>query len=208
MDRQFLDKKDSNFTEQQTKDILNHLLKEYLDDGSKNMKMTFDEMISATANDLGISKDQIHTAFSHPKATKKIADLEYSHTQLLQADKNLIAHLNKPFTFKDDLEFSPQERKDILTHYLNNYSGKREYELRKFEDTIQGVANDLGLTSKQVRAALSAADKNTFKELEITHNKLVKNNFKTLKYIETAGYPKVIKFLKLTPIWTWIKKIG
>ena len=206
MDNQFINRKDSNFKEQEVKDILNHLMTKYLDDETKNFKMTFDEMTSATASDLGISKEQIRIAFSHPTAKKLIIDLEFSHSQLLQSNRKLVDHLNKPFAFKNDLEFSPQEIKDILAHTQKNYFGKREYELRKFEDTIQGIADDLGLTPKQVRVALSTADKDTLKQLEQTHNKRVKAHFETLKFIETANYPKIIRVLKLTSLWKLILK--
>jgi hypothetical protein len=207
MVNQFINKKDLNFSGQETKDILNHLMKEYLDDKTKNNKMTFDEMVTATASDLGISNEQIRIAFSHPSAAKMITDLESSHNQLLQADQNLIEHLSKPFAFKSDLKFSLQEVKDILAHAKENYFGKREYEVRKFEDTIQGLANDLGLTTKQVRAALSTVDKNTFRELERTHDKRVKAHFKTLEYIETANFPKIIRVLKLNSFWKFILKM-
>ncbi len=204
MTNHFINKADSNFTEQETKAILNHLMKEYLDDKTKNLRMTFDEMVLATANDLGITKEQIRKAFSYPSAAEMIIDLEFSHNQLLQADRNLLEHLNKPFSLKNDLKFSQQEVKDILTHAKENYFGETEYEFRKFEDTIHGIANDLGLTPKQVRAALSTMDKNTFKELERAHDKRVKAHFETLEYIETANYPKIIRVLKLNLVWKWI----
>ena len=206
MTNQFINKTDSNFTEQETNDILNHLMTKYLDDNSKSMKMSFDYMISATANDLGISKEQIRTAFSYPKVAKIISDLENSHTQLLHSNRDLIEHLNKPFAFKIDLKFSLNEVREIMTHAKNNYFGKREYELRKFEETIQGLSNDLGLTTKQVRAALSTVDKNTFKELEKTHDKRVKAHFETLRFIQSAGYPKIIRTLRLTSIWKFLAK--
>ncbi|MEO7046296.1 MAG: hypothetical protein ABI091_13385 [Ferruginibacter sp.] len=206
MTNQFINKTDSDFTEQETKDILNHLMTEYLDNDSKNMKMSFDDMISATANDLGISKEQIRAAFSYPKAAKMIADLENSHTQVLLADRNLIEHLHKPFAFKKDLKFSHDEVREIMNHAKSNYFGKREFEVRKFEDTIEGLASDLGLTPKQVRAALSTVNKSTFTELEKTHNKRVKAHFDTLQFIETVGYPKIIRVLRLTSIWKLLVK--
>ena len=196
--------KKTDFTEQEIKGILNHLIKAYLDDDSNSLKMTFDEMIRGTAKDLRISEEQIRIAFSHPSAAKVVTDLELSHNKLLQSNRNLMDHLKKPFAYKVGFEFTQQEAKDVWLYTQSEYLGKKEYELKKFDDTIKAVANDLGLTPKQVRAAISKPDKATFRELERTHNKRVKLHFHAVKWVESAGYPRIVKVLKLSALWKWI----
>jgi len=146
-------------------------------------------------------------ALSQPDVAEIVANLKKSYDGLLEADRKIVNELNKPFAFKRDSNFSREELKEIVEHSKKNYFGKKEYECKKFEDIIQGIADDLGLTSKQVRVAFYAIDKDTFKEMEQTHNKLVKSNLKILKYIKTANYPKFIRILKLNFFWTWILRL-
>ena len=82
-------------------------------------------------------------------------------------------HVKKPFSDKSDIEFTAQESKEIWAFTQNEYLDKKEYRERNFDGTIQAVAEDLGLTSKQVRVALSNSSKYLFNQLENTHNKLV-----------------------------------
>lgn len=171
MTNQFLNKTDLSFTVPQIKIILNHLITEYLDDRKINTKMTFDNVVSATANDLSISNEQIRTALSHPDVVEILANLKKTYEQSLEANSKIVHELNKPFAFKRDLDFSREELKEISGHAQKKYFGKKEYQYKKFETIIQGIADDLGLTSKQVRVAFYTIDKDVFKKMEETHNK-------------------------------------
>ena len=198
--------KHSTLSEQETKNILNHIIKGYLEDKSRSESMTFDEIISSTSVDLGITKEQILFAFSHSSQSKMIRELETSQNQFIQNQKQLVTHLNKPFVFKNDLKFTPQEIKVIFEHAKENYLDNKEYKHRKFEDTIKGIADDLGLTPKQVRTALNTLDKETFYELELAHNQGVKAQLEAIEFIETINYPKIIKLLRLNFIWKLLTK--
>jgi hypothetical protein len=207
MSAQFKGKKDSTFTFQESKDILNYLLEEFMDDDMKKTTMSFDEMINGTANGLGLSSQQVRDAFSLPSVKKIVDELELSQNQLVQGNHNLINHLNKPFAFKVGLEFTPQESMDIWVYTKNEYLCKKEYKVRKFEEAIKGVANDLGLTTMQVRAALSHKTRSAFRKLESTHNKRVKLHYEAIRFINTANYPRIIRILKLYSVWSWFLKL-
>lgn len=117
--------------------------------------------------------------------------------------------MEKPFAYKVGLKFTPQESKEIMDYFHENYFGNTVYENRKFEDSIKDIADDLGLTSKQVRAALSTSDrkvKKAFKKLERLHNKKSKLHYEAIHWVLTHDYPKIIRFLKLTSFWTWFLK--
>ena len=109
MNRQFQGKKDSIFTLQESKDILNYLLNAYYDEKNKKMKMNFDEMICGVAQDLGLAPQQIRDALSHPSVIDIVDKLELAQNQMLQAEKNLINEMKKPFAYKTDLNFTAQE---------------------------------------------------------------------------------------------------
>jgi uncharacterized protein (DUF2126 family) len=206
MNRQFEGKKDSKFTLQESKDILNYLLDEYYDEKNKKMKMNFDEMICGVAQDLGLLPQQFRDALSHPSVIDIVEKLELAQNQIVQANKNLITEMKKPFAYKTDLKFTAKETEDIWIYAHKEYMDKTKYKSQKFDDMIKGVAQDLGLTAKQVRAAFNNIGKKEIKELERIHNELVKNHNNAIRWVRTADYPKIIRFLKLTTVWTWIKK--
>ena len=206
MNRQFKDKKDSKFTLQESKSILNYLIKEYLEQKNKNTTMNFDEMICGVAQDLGLTPNQISAALSLPSVIDIVDKLKFTQNQCIQADKNLINEMKKPFAYKTDSNFTKQESKDILDYTLKEHMNKSKYKLQKFDNMIQVVAKDLGLTAKQVRTALYNIGKDEIKEFEHLHNELVKANNNAIRWNKTADYPKIIRFLRLTHVWTWIKK--
>jgi len=191
----------TNFTEQKTKDMLNHLINAYLDDDSKNGNMTFGEMVRATAGDLGLSESQIRAAFSHPRVATIVANLERSQNNLVMAGRKLVDHLKKPFAYKVGFDFTQQEAQEIWRYTQSEYLDKREYELRKFDEAIKAVAGDLGLTPRQVRMAISGPDRATFKKLERAHDARVKLHFRAVRWVESAGCPKIIRTLGLAFLW-------
>lgn len=68
----FVNKKDSNFTMSEVKDIWNYAKEEYLNQGS-----TYEEMLSGVAIDLGLSMAQVREAITKPKQAKVISDEMY-----------------------------------------------------------------------------------------------------------------------------------
>ena len=192
---------DENSTIPEAKIILNHMLNNYLAEGKMNTRMTFEKIISATAKDLKISDQQISVALSQKIVTERVHTLRKSYNQYLESELKLINKLDKPFAFKTDSKFSRQELKQIFDYTQKNYFGNEEYKHKKFEDTIQSVATDLGLTAKQVKTAFYTIDKATFKEKERIHNKIYNNNLKISRIIEAPSYPKIVRLLKLNTFW-------
>ena len=217
MKKQFIGKTDSNFTIGESKVILSHLLKEYFEDESKNENMTFNEMVFAVANDFGLSPKQIRDSFSQPGLSKIIAKLELKQNEVVQDHENFAAkmtvELNKPFIFKEDYKFTPQETADIFNYLNKEYLENVRFKKVKFNDIMQAVGEDLGLTSKQVRVAISQPDKRKFRQLTRLwdekvriHYERVKHNNNTIRWVKTKDYPKIIRFLYLTNLWTWFLK--
>ena len=68
----FEGKKDSNFSMKDARDIWNYAKKEYLDKG-----LSFEQMLSGTANDLGLTMKQVRDAITTPKGARVISDEMY-----------------------------------------------------------------------------------------------------------------------------------
>jgi hypothetical protein len=68
----FEGKKDSKFTMVEARDIWNYAKNEYLDKGK-----SFEQMLSGTANDLGLTMKQVRDAITTPKGARVISDEMY-----------------------------------------------------------------------------------------------------------------------------------
>jgi hypothetical protein len=111
----------------------------------------------------------------------------------------------KQFVDKQDSKFTVQEIKDIWDYANKKYLIKADM---TFNDMLNGMSKDLGLTSKQIRDALSQLEgtKEIIDEFERKLNQKAQAVKNAKDWIKTANYPMIIKFLKLTTLWTWIKK--
>ena len=210
MKKKFIGKTDSNFTIEESKIILSHLLKEYSENKNKNMIMTFDEMVFAVANDFGLTPKQIRDSFMQPSLIKIIDELELNQNKVVQGRKefveNITDELNKPYAFKRDYYFTAQESSDIWNYTSKEYLAKEKYSMVKFNAIMQAVGTDLGLNSKQVRLAISQPNRDLIQQLAKKHDKVVKAKNKAIRIVTTLNYPKIIKTLYLTDFWTWILK--
>jgi len=115
----------------------------------------------------------------------------------------------KKYVDKKDSIFTLQESKDIWDYTNEKYLKKEKYPTdMTFTDMLNKISKDLGLTTKQVRVALSQPEgvKELIVEFERTMNRRAKAVKKAKYWVKTADYPRVIKFLKLNHVWTFIKK--
>ncbi len=101
-----------------------------------------------------------------------------------------------------DKQFS----KEILIHINENYLENNKYNRVKFKDILKSAAKDFGLTYVELRTVLSSLDQKSFKEFGLLHDKKMKIINKAKREIESEEYPKIIKTLRLTLIWSWLTK--
>lgn len=69
---QFIDKKDSKFTPEESRIIWNYAKEEYLDKGTD-----YNDMLGGVSIDLGLTADQVRRAISQPKGAREITDQMY-----------------------------------------------------------------------------------------------------------------------------------
>ncbi len=101
------------------------------------------------------------------------------------------------FVEKKDDNFQPQESKDIWDYAKKEYIDKD----KGFDDTIAGVATDLGLTQQQVRKAITLPKsvRKISDDLYMTMRRRTLMQNKSKEYILTANRSKLSKFIKSVP---------
>jgi hypothetical protein len=73
LQKQFVDKKDFNFTPQQRKQVWQYAKDNYIDKGQGN----FQDMVSGISKDLGLSPEQVRRIIAEPKTIRDITDATY-----------------------------------------------------------------------------------------------------------------------------------
>jgi len=118
-------------------------------------------------------------------------------------DKDLIKQLDE--AHKKSYEFATT---DIWKYIREKYLHNPLYRERKFDDIINCVADDFGVYPKYVRERIADTKelRKNLANLERAHNEMRKASLAVKELIKTGHYPKIIRFLKLTSLWTWIKE--